>query len=300
MPDNDPLLFRVYSEPDGKIYLLYEPVNWRVEVETPLTEQSLEAARRKLGELGHKELNDAFLAFEGESETSATPQQLANRQIKVILAPSHGRFVSRLGESLAEGVTLLLAIAVAAVPIYKALQFSQEKLPATLHLVVLLVFAAILGVSIYMIAAPERLDQKKLKFWVGKNGLPYLACLNLGGASYVLAYLTLWLHTKQLVTLQPCAETGSEVTASTLMHFYMGHVLKLVPFLNLKDTLKWGEPVCYTQARVGALVLLFQALVVLPCINAIRFYLKNRRAAEEKPYKYIYEPGWQPKNNLEP
>ena len=66
MVANDQLLFRIYSEPDGKIYLLYEPKNWRVEVEKPLTDQSLDAARKE----------------------NATPQQRANRQIKAVVEPS--------------------------------------------------------------------------------------------------------------------------------------------------------------------------------------------------------------------
>ena len=91
---------------------------------------------------------------------------------------------------------------------------------------------------------------------------------------------------------------GRPVGPSSLLDFYMWHLLKLVPLLKLNETLKWGEPLCYKQGRVGALVLLFQALVVLPCINAIRLYFKNRRLAAAKPYKYIYEPGWKPENDL--
>lgn len=79
----------------------------------------------------------------------------------------------------------------------------------------------------------------------------------------------------------------------------MWHLLKLVPLLKLNETLKWGEPLCYTEGKVGFLILLFQALVVLPCINAIRLYFKNRDKLAAKPYKYIYEPGWRPESNLE-
>jgi hypothetical protein len=84
------------------------------------------------------------------------------------------------------------------------------------------------------------------------------------------------------------------------MDFYVWHFFKLVPLIKLNETLKWSGPLCYTQARVGFLILLFQALVVLPSINTVRFYWKNRRSLAAKPYKYIYEPGWNPENNLEP
>ena len=300
MAATDPLPFRVYSEPDGKIYLLYEPQNWRIEVEKPLTEESLEIARLALGKLGEKELQDAFIAAEGESDASATPQQLANRQIKAVVEPSERGFLFRLGESLLELFVVVYVIGLALYAVYAFVHFLQLKRPDLLHLLVLLVCAVGLALSIYLIAVPERLNEKQRKFWFGKNGLLALSCFNLVGAASAFASLTFWLYQKQLVILQPCREDSPPVTAGSLLDFYMVHLLKLVPFLKLNEALKWNEPVCYTQKRVGLLVLLFQGLVVLPCINAIRYHLKNRKLASAKPYKYIYEPGWRPESNLEP
>ena len=54
MPVTDPVPLRVYSEADGKVYLLREPQNWRVEVATPVTEQSLETALFELGAIANK------------------------------------------------------------------------------------------------------------------------------------------------------------------------------------------------------------------------------------------------------
>lgn len=296
MVNNDTLTFRVYSEADGRVYLFYEPQNCRVEVEKPVTEQSLETAGHKLVELSCQKLDDASPEVEGESETSARPQLLANREIKAVLEPRQDgfvRFLSRAGDSLLEVVAVVFAGGIATFPVYKLVQWSQEHLPPAFHLVVLLVCAAVLALSIYLIAAPERLSEKQFKFWFGKNGLPFLACFNLVGATSVFASLTFWLYNQnQWVNLQPCA--GRAVTPGSLLDFYLWHLLKLVPLLKLNETLKWGEPLCYTQGRVGALVLLFQALVVLPSIKAIQYYWKNRKLADAKPYKYIYEPGWRP------
>lgn len=295
---NYTLAFRVYSEADGKVYLFYEPQNCRVEVETPVTERSLEMAGHKLVEVSVNKLHEA--SADVESETNATPQQLANRRIKAIVDPPPDgfvRFLSRAGDSLVEVFVVVFCGAIATFPVYKLVQWSQDHLPATLHLVLLLVCAAVLALSIYLIAAPERLSDKQFKFWFGKNGLPFLACFNLVGATSVFASLTFWLYNQnQWVNLQPCA--GRPVAPGSLLDFYMWHLLKLVPLVKLNETLKWSEPLCYTQGRVGVLVLLFQALVVLPCINAIRYYWKNRKLADVKPYKYIYEPGWQPKGDL--
>lgn len=298
MVDNDRLAFRVYSEADGRVYLLYEPQNCRVEVETPVTEQSLEMAGHILVDLSYKKLKDAPCAVDDETEANANPQQRANRQINAVVAPPPRGLAARLGESLFEAFALVVAIALASVLIYKLVQWSQEHLPEKLHLLVLVVCALILALSILLIAFPERLSDKDFRFWFGKNGLPFLASLNLVGASSVFASLTLWLYNHQWLTLEPCK--NRPVAADSLMDFYVSQLLKLVPLLKLNETLNWNEQLCYTQARVGVLVLLFQALVVLPCIKAIRYYWQNRQLAAVKPYKYIYEPGWQPESNLEP
>ena len=303
MSETDPLPFRVYSETDGKVYLLYEPKEWRVEVETPVTEQTLDAARVKLGELGKTQLKQEFLALEGEDDETATPQQRANRQIKAVVEPARQgffKFASRLVEGFFEGLVTLWILSAASVGVYKGVQFSQEHLPEKFHLLVLFVGAVLLALSIYAVAVrkTEFLENKRFVYWFGKSGLLFLSFVNLVGAASVFASLTLSLYNHQRLILEPCA--GRPVDAASLLDFYMWHLLKLVPLLKLNETLKWAEPLCYQQGRVGALILLFQALVVLPCINAIRFYFKNRRNAEAKPYKYIYEPGWRPESKLEP
>lgn len=299
MPVTDPTPLRVYSEADGKVYLLREPQNWRVEVETPVTEQSLETAFFKLAKVAEKENHNSRVAIEGESEASATPQQLANRQIKAVVRPPNDGFVYRATNALFEVFLVVVLAGVAIWPVYKFIEWSRENLPPTLHLVVLGVCGVVLALSIYLIAAPERLSDQQYRSWFGKHGLVFLSFFNLVGAAAVFASLTFWLYNQnQFVNMQPCA--GRPVSPGSLLDFYVWHLLKLVPFLRLNETLKWGEPLCYTQARVGALVLLFQALVVLPCINAIRYSWKNRKLAAAKPYKYIYEPGWRPESNLEP
>lgn len=297
MATNYPLPLRVYSEPDGKIYLLNEPENLRIKVEEPIDEKSLQNSSLALEELRVMKRQKALLATEGESEEKATNQQRANRQIRAFVEPSQTGFVSRLGKSLLELFVVVYAMGIAVYPVYRIVRLSQEKLPEWLHVVVLLVCAGALAFSIYQIAAPERLDEKQRKIWFGKNGLLFLSTFNLAGAASVFAAITFWLYQKHWVILQPCPD-APPVTPGSLLDFYMVQLLKLVPFLNLKDTLKWGEPVCYTQARVGLLILVFQGLVVLPCINAIRYAWKNRKLT--RPYEYIYEPGWKPESVLEP
>ena len=90
------------------------------------------------------------------------------------------------------------------------------------------------------------------------------------------------------------ARAGRSVEDGSLMDFYMWHLMKLVPLVKLNEVLKLGEPLCYTQKRVGFLILLFQALVVIPSINTVLYYFKNRSRLAARPYDFLYEPGWQP------
>jgi hypothetical protein len=299
MSDTDSLSFRLYSENDGKVYLLYEPKNRRVEVETPVTDQTLEVARLKLLDLGREALNRERIASEGEGKKDLTPQQLADRQIKAIVQPAPigcFRFVVRLAKSVALGFIIIVLGLMAISVISTGIHWSEERLPEKLHLVVLFLYAVGLTGCIYLMAT-EEIRQREIRlfrFLFGPYGLLFLPALTLIVAATLFASFTFWLYKHNGVDLQPCA--GQPVSTALLLDFYVWHFLKLVPFLKLNETLKWGEPLCYTQARVGAFILLFQAVVVLPSINTIRFYWRNRRTMTAKPYKYVYEPGWKPES----
>jgi hypothetical protein len=106
----------------------------------------------------------------------------------------------------------------------------------------------------------------------------------------VFASFTFFLHKHGRVMLEQCS--GRPVTEGSLLDFYMWHFLKLVPLLQINETLKWKEPLCYSQARIGFLILLFQGLVVLPSINTLRFYWKNRQTLNKDYVEYVYDPEW--------
>jgi len=82
--------------------------------------------------------------------------------------------------------------------------------------------------------------------------------------------------------------------AGSLNDFFMWHFIKLVPLVKINEVLKLGEPLCYTQKRVGFLILIFQALVVIPSINTVLYYWKNRGTSEPRNYDYLYQPEWKP------
>lgn len=301
MSDTDPLVLRVYSEADGKVYLLYEPKQWRVEVESPITEQTLATARARLREHGQQQLKQEFLAIEGESEAGATAQQRANRQLKAVLdppPPSFFSFLTRLGWSVFETLFLLVLLLMTIAVPYTAIRWSEDNLPDAAHLMFLLVVALLLALAIYVMALEEARRQAlpSLTKWFGRHALFSLPALTLVVAASVFASLTFTLYKHQWVALEPCS--GYPVSPGVLTDFYVWHFFKLVPLVKLNETLKWEEPLCYSQGRVGFLILLFQALVVLPSINTIRYYWKNRRSLNAQPYEYLYEPGWKPESDL--
>ena len=166
----------------------------------------------------------------------------------------------------------LMAISV----IYKGIAASQENLPEIVYLFVLLLYFIGLGFCVSLMAteAIRKKQLERINEWFGPNGLLFLPVFTLIVSASVLASLTLTLYNHHWVALEPIA--GRPVSAGTLTDFYIWHFFKLVPFVQFNETLKWGEPVGYSQSRVGFLILLFQALVVIPSINTISFYWKNR------------------------
>jgi len=174
-------------------------------------------------------------------------------------------------------VTIFLAVALWSIAIlYKGVALSQQYLPETLHLFVLLLYVAglVFCISLMATEAARKRELERIKIVFGPNGLLFLPVLTLVVAASVFASLTLTLYNHHWVALDPCA--GKPVSAGSLTDFYTWHFFKLVPLIKIGETLKWGEPVCYSQSRVGFLIILFQALVVIPSINTIRFYWKNR------------------------
>ena len=84
------------------------------------------------------------------------------------------------------------------------------------------------------------------------------------------------------------------VNAGSLTDFYMWHFLKLVPLVKINEVMKIDEPLCYSQKRVGLLILIFQALVVLPSVNTVLYYWKHRRELAAPALDYHFEAGWEP------
>src|SRR3954471_13704650 len=89
-PDSATISLRVYSEPDGNVYLLYEAAEQRVIVESPINQNSLEAAKEQLINQTASALQADLEKLEGRNSEEDTPQQQANRMIKKPFSPATG------------------------------------------------------------------------------------------------------------------------------------------------------------------------------------------------------------------
>jgi len=289
------IVFRVFADNKGKVYLLYEPGKKLVEVGPPVSRHTLDEAKQNLLSSASSE---AVVEQTSKGETRDKKHAEANREIEKALFPwRKGSLFARAGyisgvvfQGLLATLLLLAFTSVA----YKSVQYSSEHFPEWLHLVVLILFAIVLAYLVYLIATEEnRLsDLARIKRWFGPKGLLVLPLLILLVAGSVFASFTFFLHKHGWVILEPCA--GRPVMEGSLLDFYMWHFLRLVPLLQITETLKWNEPLCYSQGRIGFLILLFQGFVVLPSINTIRFYWKNRQTLNRDKVEYIYDPDWTP------
>jgi hypothetical protein len=291
--DNKPAILRVFSDTAGQVYMIYEPLNLRVKVERPVSHETLDKARKELYDLGKAKEKELLLRIEGADDTPLDDQQAANREIKAVLVPApigFFKYVQRLAKSLRQvGAAALTAFFLIGL-VTRGVVLSADRLPEILHLIVLFLYAIGITMCVYLMATVQNRREKldRIEWLFGPYGLLILPSLTLFTSATVFGYLTFFFYRHGLVAIQPCNRPA--VVPGGLVDFYMWHFLKLVPLLRLNEVLKVGEPLCYTQARVGLLILLFQASVVLPSISTVRFYFKHRRSLTARKYEYIYKP----------
>ena len=291
------LIFRIYPDQSGKIWLVYEPLEQQVEVNTPINKENLEKAKDLLITKCVDVYDRQAEELVGKDEATANPQQRARRLVKQIVNPPRPPFwtyVRLQATNLFESLLALLGVVLIISLVYKGVELSQNHLPEFLHWIVLAAYVFGLARCVYLMSTDEkrRKETRTIRRWFGPSGMLVLPSLTLVAAAAVFSSITLSLYKHGLVTFQECA--GRPVAAGSLTDFYMWHFIKLVPLVKINEVLKLGEPLCYTQKRVGFLILLFQALVVIPSINTVLYYWKNRATVTARPYDFLYEPEWKP------
>jgi hypothetical protein len=276
----------------------------RVRVDRPVTRKALDDARMLL---------IAMLLAENRERASEQPQKpppperarTADREIRSALDPfGAGSWLDKALHVVETGLAVLMLILGTLFLIslaYKGIEFSSRRFPEGVHLIVLAVYAIALGVGIRIIATGKSRARstQQVRNWLGPAGFLVLSGMILVAAAAFFASLTFVLYRRGLVVLDPCR--GLAVTEPHLLDFYLWHFLKMVPFVNIPETLRWEAPLCYSQGWVGLMILVFQASTVLPCLATAAYYFKNRRRlSRQHAWKYLYDPDWSPEESSEP
>jgi len=285
--------FRIFVDEAGKVFLAFQPAtDIRVEVDRPVDRKRLDLAKDRIWTI----LAERVQLAAPEELARIAAREKAQKEVEAALDPMLAPgLLTRAGyvvQMIFGGLFVTWGVLfVAAIP-FQGLQRARRSLPDLLYLVVLALYfvALILGVFLLLTARSRGERSEKIREWFGPSGLLIFPGLILALAVAFAASFTLALHDRKLVQLEPCR--GIQVSQESLGDFYLWQFLEIVPLLKINGVLKRQEPICYSQARVGLLILLFQGLVVIPSITAVRFYWKNRRRLVKN--VYAYDPDWLP------
>lgn len=312
-PDPSPprLTFHVFVDHEGDVYLtLGKGATYRdggevkpIRVDRPVSRQTLHTAqlvlvRQVVGEL---EARGAERAAAEARDDRAAARRAARQEIEATLHPMQAAGIRVRAKHVAKSIVVVVLAALLGLSVisilYQGIQWSSEHLPEWLHIVVLALYSVGLIYCISLIATERsRVEYSaKIRELFGLRGMIILPLLIVVVAGTIFASITLILYDHGLVVLWP--HGSKAVSSESLLYFYMWHFWKLVPLLRINDVLSWTEPFSYSQARIGFLILLYQAFVVIPSIGTVRFYWKHRRGLERDRVEYLYEPGWSPEGN---
>jgi hypothetical protein len=59
------------------------------------------------------------------------------------------------------------------------------------------------------------------------------------------------------------------------MTFYFWHLIDAVPLFEITQTLRWPPPISYQDSAIGALLLAFKIIFIVPMIALVIQYLRT-------------------------
>jgi hypothetical protein len=157
---------------------------------------------------------------------------------------------------------------------------AAEKWPTWGVAAVLPFFVVALGVGLFWIYEDRR--RKRFVGRLMRDGLlGWLSPVLVGGfifllAASVFASATFVLQRWGILHLAKPACARCTPRVDELLNFYTWHFLDAVPLLDINRSLRWRVPLTYTGALTGWFVIAFQAVVILPLIQAVRTYVELR------------------------
>lgn len=279
--------FRVFADDQGLVFLTFNDGGPVVEVVRPVTSNTLDEAKQRLIAVKAERVIKERAAV--DSAISPT-RRAAQEEIEAAINPiGKGRWRNKLdyGVKYVSSQTLTLLVLMMMLGFfYKGVQYLTEHLPEPLRIVVLVLYVIVLAWLLYATTEENEIKYRKhlVLLW-GPHAMIVIPLIIVGAAAAILASLTFRMHNKGWVSLETCS--GRAVSEAGLMDFYLWHFVNIIPSLQLTNLIRWREPYCYHQSRVGYLILLFQLLVVLPSFNRIRFHWKRRHVPG-----FVHDPAW--------
>lgn len=190
--------------------------------------------------------------------------------------------LKRAVAALLVGLFFALLVAVIIGLPYALIRASSEW-PPWVHWAVVLLATLLLVMGIRIILTQQL--RRKWFPWIlvmfGPRGPLVYGAMILVTACAAFASVTYILVDAEVVEMSSDLPGG--VTEGRIVDFYMWHFFELLPLVSINETANLAEPATYSGTWVGLLVLLFQALVVVPILATIRyFFSEDGREARQR------------------
>jgi hypothetical protein len=165
------------------------------------------------------------------------------------------------------------------------LRWTQTHFYLTAHIIVLIVFFAILLGGIYLITGDRGAElfaemyKQQGVLWPISFSISLLIF-----SSICFASLTNTLNSQGYVSFEP--QIGPDDFSKLSLDFYTWHFMDSVPGLKIPETLMWNAAFKYTDRLSGLLLLMFKLSVILPVIKSFSTWLtvmkKEKTGGQEK------------------
>ena len=100
-------------------------------------------------------------------------------------------------------------------------------------------------------------------------------------ASVSFSGLTILLYQAGHVELSGSSDLAHDSRSfDVLSEFYLWHLADTVPLLDIPDTVRWEQPLRYSDSLSGFLLLLYKSFVILPLLQVGRLILAGRDQGE--------------------
>lgn len=154
--------------------------------------------------------------------------------------------------------------------------------PLGVAVALLLVWVAVFLFLAWQVATESR----RRELWRRLRGIdrvtPFLYPFTVAFVAIILfATLAFILSDRDVISFGTRGESATIAEPADALDFFVWHLLDSIPAFDVTGTLRWKEPLGYTDAGVGFLLLVFKIVVIAPIIAAfLGFWRYSREPAD--------------------